>query len=167
MPITRELYRSCNVYIPAITIRMMDVIVIMIHDLGRNLICVDKSLIRSQCVVAVVKCLKALATCHESWVSGKPSNRSARGVDIPPTTRNLVFCTRTDVREYIPHSGQEYGHIVTLQAHVLHIGCASGPTVACGGTDPRVGIKGKRLLRNNHWMFQACELGLPLLGLKI
>jgi hypothetical protein len=24
-------------------------------------------------------------------VSGKPSNRSARGVDIPPTTRNLVF----------------------------------------------------------------------------
>jgi hypothetical protein len=36
-------------------------------------------------------------------VSGKPSNRSARGVDIPPTTtRNLVFHTRTDVREYIP-----------------------------------------------------------------
>jgi hypothetical protein len=35
-------------------------------------------------------------------VSGKPSNRSARGVDIPPTTRNLVFRTRTDVREYIP-----------------------------------------------------------------
>jgi hypothetical protein len=26
-------------------------------------------------------------------VSGKPSNRSARGVDIPPTTRNLVFHT--------------------------------------------------------------------------
>jgi hypothetical protein len=34
-------------------------------------------------------------------VSGKPSNRSARGVDIPSTTRNFVFCTRTDVREYI------------------------------------------------------------------
>jgi hypothetical protein len=30
-------------------------------------------------------------------VTGKPSNRSARGVDIPPTTRNLVFRTRTDV----------------------------------------------------------------------
>jgi hypothetical protein len=28
--------------------------------------------------------------------------------------------------------------------------------------DPRVGMKGKRLLWNNHWMFQACELGLPL-----
>jgi hypothetical protein len=24
-------------------------------------------------------------------VSGNPSNRSARGVDTPPTTRNLVF----------------------------------------------------------------------------
>jgi hypothetical protein len=35
-------------------------------------------------------------------VSGKPSNRSARGVDIPPTTCNLVFRTYTDVREYVP-----------------------------------------------------------------
>jgi hypothetical protein len=35
-------------------------------------------------------------------VSGKPSNRSARGVDIPPTTHNLVFSTRTDMREYVP-----------------------------------------------------------------
>jgi hypothetical protein len=35
-------------------------------------------------------------------VSGKPRNRSARGVDIPPTTRNSVFRTRTDVREYVP-----------------------------------------------------------------
>jgi hypothetical protein len=99
-------------------------------------------------------------------VSGKPSNRTARGVDIPPTTRNLVFRTRTNVREYVPHSGQEYGHVVALQAYVLHIRCAYGPTVACGGTDPRVGIKGKRLLQNNRWMFQACELGLSLQGLK-
>jgi hypothetical protein len=45
-----------------------------------------------------------------------------------------------------------------------HIGCAYGPAVACGGSDPRVGMKGKRLLRNNRWMFQACELGLPLQG---
>jgi hypothetical protein len=100
-------------------------------------------------------------------VNGKPSNRSARGVDIPPTTRNLVFCTCTDVREYVPHSGQEYDHVVALQAYVLYIGCAYGPTVACGGTVPRVGMKGKRLLQNYHWMFQACELGLPLQGLKI
>jgi hypothetical protein len=99
-------------------------------------------------------------------VSGKRSNRSARGVDIPPTTRNLFFRTCTDVWEYVPHSGQEYDHVVALQAYVLHIGCAYGPTVAFGGTDPRVGMKGKRLLRNDHWMFQACELGLPLQGLK-
>jgi hypothetical protein len=39
--------------------------------------------------------------------SGKPSNQSAREVDIPPTTCNLVFRTCTNVREYIPHSGQE------------------------------------------------------------
>jgi hypothetical protein len=97
-------------------------------------------------------------------VSGKPSNRSARGVDIPPTTRILVFRTRTDVQEYVPHSRQEYGHVVALQTYVLHIGCAYGPTIACGGPDPRVRMKGKRLLQNDHWMFQACELGLPLQG---
>jgi hypothetical protein len=54
-------------------------------------------------------------------VSGKPSNRSARGVDIPPTTRILVF-HMTHMREYIPHSRQEYGHVVTLQTYVMHIG---------------------------------------------
>jgi hypothetical protein len=103
-----------------------------------------------------------------NMVSGKPSNRSARGVDIPPTTHNLVFfCTRTNVREYVPHSGQEYGHVVTLQTYILHIGCAYGPTVACRGPDPRVGMKGKWLLRNNLWMFQACELGLSLQGFEI
>jgi hypothetical protein len=66
-PVTRELYRSCNVYIPATTIRMMDGVVIMIHDFSKNPVCVDKNLIRSQCVVAVVKRLKVLATCREIW----------------------------------------------------------------------------------------------------
>jgi hypothetical protein len=75
----------------------MDGVVVMIHDLGRDPVCVDKSLIRSHCVVAVVKPLKVLATCHELWVNGNPSNRSARRMDIPPTTHNLVFRTRTDV----------------------------------------------------------------------
>jgi hypothetical protein len=65
------------------------------------------------------------------------------------------------VREYIPHNGQEYGHVVTLQIYVLHIGCAYGSTVACGGPDPRVRMKGKGLLRNHRWMFQACEFGFP------
>jgi hypothetical protein len=88
--------------------------------------------------------------------NGKPSNQSARGVDIPPTTRNFVFRTRTNVWEYVPQSGQEHGHVVALQTYVLHIGCAYGPTVACGGPDPQVGMKGKRLFWNNHWMFQAC-----------
>jgi hypothetical protein len=59
---------------------------------------------------------------------------------------------------------QEYGPVVALQAYVLHFGSAYGPAVACGGFDPRVGMKGKRLLQNNRWMFQACELGLPLQG---
>jgi hypothetical protein len=58
---------SCNVYIPATTIRMTDGVVIMIHDFGRNPVYVDKNLIRSQCVVAVVKRLKVLATCREIW----------------------------------------------------------------------------------------------------
>jgi hypothetical protein len=80
-----------------------------------------------------------------NMVSGKPSNRSARGVDISSTTCNLVFHTGTNVREYVSHSEQEYGHVVALQTYVLHIGCAYGPTAACGGTDPRVGMKGKRL----------------------
>jgi hypothetical protein len=44
-------------------------------------------------VVAVVKRLKVQATCPRNLVSGKPSNQSARGVDIPPTTCNLVFRT--------------------------------------------------------------------------
>jgi hypothetical protein len=46
---------------------MTDGVVIMIHDFGKNPICVDKNLIRSQYVVAVVKRLKVLATCHEIW----------------------------------------------------------------------------------------------------
>jgi hypothetical protein len=70
------------------------------------------------------------------------------------------------VRKYVSHSGQKYDHVVALQTYVLHIGCAYGPTAVCGGTDPRVGMKGKRLRWNNYWMFQACELGLPCKVLK-
>jgi hypothetical protein len=61
---------------------------------------------------------------------------------------------------------QEYGHVVTLQAYVLHFGSAYGPAVACGGSDPRVRMKGKRLLWNDSLVFQACELGLSLQGWK-
>jgi hypothetical protein len=117
-------------------------------------------------VVVVVKRLKVLATCREIWkMVSLVTNRPEEWTYLPPLV--IWFFTRTDVREYISRSGQEYGHVVTLQMYVLHIGCAYGPTVACGGPDPRVGMKGKRLLRNNRWMFQACELGLPLQDLKI
>jgi hypothetical protein len=60
-------HRSCNVYIHATTIRMMDGVVNMIHDFSNNPVHVDENLIRSQCVVAVVKRLKVLATCREIW----------------------------------------------------------------------------------------------------
>jgi hypothetical protein len=45
------------------------------------------------------------------------------------------------MREYVPHSGQEYGHVVTLQMYVLHNWCAYGPTVTCGGPVPRVTVR--------------------------
>jgi hypothetical protein len=117
-------------------------------------------------VVVVVKRLKVLATCREIWKAvSLVTNRPEKWTYLPPLV--IWFSIRTDVREYVPRSGQEYGHIVALQTYVLHIDCAYGLTVACGGPDPRVGMKGKRLLRNYHWMFQACQLGLPLQGLEI
>jgi hypothetical protein len=117
-------------------------------------------------VVVVAKRLKVLSTCREIWkVVSLVTNRPEEWTYLPPLV--IWFFPRTDMREYVPHSGQEYGHVVALQTYVLHIGCAYGPTVACGGPDPGVRMKGKRLLRNDHWMFQACELGLHLQGLKI
>jgi hypothetical protein len=58
--------------------------------------------LRSRCVPIGVKRLKVLITCREFWVSGKPSNQSARGVDIPPTTHILVLLvTWFNVWEYV------------------------------------------------------------------
>jgi hypothetical protein len=85
-------------------------------------------------------------------------------VDIPPTTCNLVFLTH---RRAGLRSARQTGirdHVVALQTYVLHNWCAYGPTIACGGPVPRPGMKGKRLLQNDLWMFQACELGLLLQG---
>jgi hypothetical protein len=53
------------------------------------------------------------------------------------------------------------GFVVALQTYVLHFGSAYGAAVACGRSNPRVGMKGKWLLWNNPVVFQACELGLP------
>jgi hypothetical protein len=117
-------------------------------------------------VVVVVKRLKVPATCREIRKAvSLVTNRPEEWTYLPPLV--IWFFSRTDMREYVPHSGQEYGHVVALQTYVLHNWCAYGPTVACGGPTPRVGMKGKWLLRNDRWMFQACELGLPLQGLEI
>jgi hypothetical protein len=86
-------------------------------------------------VVAVVKHLKVLATCREIWKAvNLVTNRPEEWTYLPPLI--IWFFTRTDVREYVLRSGQEYGRVVALQTYVLHIECAYGPTVACGGPDP-------------------------------
>jgi hypothetical protein len=67
-------------------------------------VCVDKV----NKVAVCGRCGQAFeSTSHmpQNMEIGKPSNQSARGVDIPPTTRNLVFCTCTDVQAYVPHRG--------------------------------------------------------------
>jgi hypothetical protein len=62
----------------------------------------------------------------------------------------------------VAKGNQEYGFCSrATDVRPAHIGCAYGPAVACGGSDPQVGMKGKRLLRNDPLVFQACELGLP------
>jgi hypothetical protein len=99
-----------------------------------------------------------------NMVSGKPSNQLARQVGSSPTTRLLFYVYTHRLWEYVLQSRREYGHVVVLQTYVLHIGCVYGPAVACGDFVPRPGMKGKRLLQNYHWMFQACELGLPCKG---
>jgi hypothetical protein len=98
----------------------------------------------------------------QNMVSGKPSNQSARGVDIPPTTCIWFFWLLDSTEEIrVARATRNTGFVVALQTYVLHFGSAYVPAVACGGSDPRVGMKGKRLLRNDPLVFQACELGLP------
>jgi hypothetical protein len=101
-------------------------------------------------------------------VSGKPSNQSARGVDIPPTTCICFFWLLSSTcGNTCCWATRSTGFVVALQTYVLHFGSAYGPAVACGGPDPRVGMKGKRLLRNDPLVFQACVLGLSLQGFEI
>jgi hypothetical protein len=84
-------------------------------------------------------------------VSGKPSNQSARGVDIPPTICIWFLVRRVGIRV----AGQPGVWLCSRATGIrpAHIGCAYGPAVACGGSNPRVGMKGKQLLWNNRWMF--------------
>jgi hypothetical protein len=110
--------------------------------------------LRLQCVVIGVKRLKVLTTCREFWVSGKPSNQSARGVDIPPTTRICFFWLLDSTC-----SDHTTGVHPALWKCVWSCSCL-------WWTCPRVGMKGKRLLQNEPLVFQACELGLSLQGWK-
>jgi hypothetical protein len=65
--------------------------------------------------------LKVLATCREIWKAvSLVTNRPEEWTYLPPLV--IWFFTRTDVREYVSHSGQEYSHVVTLQTYILHIG---------------------------------------------
>jgi hypothetical protein len=64
-------------------------------------------------VVVVVKCLKVLATCREIWKAvSLVTNRPEEWTYPPPLV--IWFFTRTDVREYVKRSRQEYGHAVAL-----------------------------------------------------
>jgi hypothetical protein len=79
-------------------------------------------------------------------VSGKPIG--PRSGHTSHHSYLLFPVTHFNMWEYVLQGNQEYGHVVALQTYILYIGCAYGPAVACGGFDPRVGMKGKRLLRN-------------------
>jgi hypothetical protein len=89
------------------------------------------------------------------------ANRSEEWTYLPPLVLLLLvtYVRRVGIR--VARATRSTGFVVALQTYVLHFGSAYGPAVACGGSDPRVGMKGKRLLRNDPLVFQACELGLP------
>jgi hypothetical protein len=97
-----------------------------------------------------------------NMVSGKPSNQSARGVDIPPTTHLASSgylcstCGNTCCK-----GNQEYGFCSRATDVCPALWKCVWSCSRLWWTCPRVGMKGKWLLRNYRWMFQACELGLP------
>jgi hypothetical protein len=56
-----------------------------------------------------------------NMVSGKPSSQSARGVDIPPTTRfasSGYLCSTEEIR--VARATRNTGFVVALQTYVLH-----------------------------------------------
>jgi hypothetical protein len=111
-------YRSCNVYITVITIRMTDGVMCSIME-RNDTPSVLLNWLRSQCVPIGVKRLKVLATCRELWVSGKPSSQSARGVGIPPITRlasSGYLVRRVGIR--VARETRNTGFVVALQTYV-------------------------------------------------
>jgi hypothetical protein len=64
--------------------------------------------------------LKVLAIYREIWKAvSLVTNQPEEWTYLPPLV--IWFFTRTDVQEYVPHSGQGYSHVVALQTYVLHI----------------------------------------------
>jgi hypothetical protein len=64
-------------------------------------------------VVVVDKRLKVLATCREIWKAvSLVTNQPEEWTYLPALV--IWFFSRTDVWEYVPRSGQEYSHVVTL-----------------------------------------------------
>jgi hypothetical protein len=53
------------------------------------------------------------------------------------------------------------GFVVALQTYVLYTLGVRTVLQSLVVAYPRPGMKGKRLLRDDLWMFQACVLGLP------
>jgi hypothetical protein len=64
-------------------------------------------------VVVVAKHLKVLATRREIWKAvSLVTNRPEEWTYLPPLV--IWFFSHTDMRKYVPRSGQEYGHVVAL-----------------------------------------------------
>jgi hypothetical protein len=98
--------------------------------------------------------------------SGKPSNQLARGADIPPTTRNLVFLThrRAGVCSVQWIGVRSCSHATDVcPAHWMCVWSYNRLWWPCSTSRN----ERQTVARNDHLMFQACEFGLPLQGLEI
>jgi hypothetical protein len=92
------------------------------------------------------------------------TNRPGKWTYLPPHVfgSSGYLIRRVGIRVAGQPGIWSYSHATDIRP--AHIGCAYGPAVTCGGPVPRPGMSGKRLLQNYRWIFQACELGLPLQG---
>ena len=88
-------------------------------------------------------------------VRGKPSNQSARQVDFTPLSLRDRMDKMNEMEIMLSSATT-----TTMRDEVW---C---PIVGESGTDPRTGMKGKRLLGSDSTVLQACVLGFTLQGLK-
>ena len=101
------------------------------------------NLLRSRCVVAVVKCLKVLATCRKYGMGvSLVVDRTGEWIYLSLSLRDrflFMFMLRNTAatgRKMVPCSRRKWHY-------------------------PQVGMKGKRLFGNDPTVFQTCVLGLP------